>query len=165
MLRLRSTGDACMTEVAEPMVKMDEITPEQLKRFHDVRFWLANLYKFSLTDRKHMKTKPKTTIFTEATLKRLNEERHTKPPLHWSSAVTECHTWFTVYMIRFSEMGWEGIDLSTSPPPKISDVVLHDLIRHQIFECDIKEIVDDKTYQLTSKQRKVLKEFALRIVP
>lgn len=128
------------------------ITESAYNQFQDVKGWLAHLFHFCITERPHLKTK--------RGLKLVQEERI---KLHSSQVLNEIqlwHTWLIVYMVMFKEANWENIDFTALP--KMPDYILLELKEHKFFEgVDTDTIA--KGFRLMSRERKLLKEVALRL--
>jgi hypothetical protein len=131
------------------------IPEDKYKDFRDVRCWLAQLYKYALQDRKHLKTKKGLAV--------VDAEHFAVPAQQYTQEVQSVTTALIVLVLQFNEMKWRDIDLSTTPPPKIPDYLLLGLIKHSLF-CneDIDTVIKDG-FKLRTPEKKVLKEFALRM--
>jgi hypothetical protein len=130
-------------------------TDYQIKRFNDVRFLLSWLYKYCMSERKHLKTLKGKQAAMLAYAPR--EEQQIKELDQW-------HFWLTAYMVLFMNQRWKDIRLSDPPPPKLPDHFLLRLQEHAIFEGLPMEEYNGAS-KLTSAERKILKELALRLAP
>ena len=130
------------------------VPEDKYKNFRDVRTWLANFYKYCLSERKHLKTK-KGLAAVEDTRLSLSAEQFNKDLHTW-------HTWLVVYMLQFNELQWRNIDLSTTPPPKLPDYMLLALMKHSIFCNEDMDTVIKSGFKLRAIEKRVLRELALR---
>jgi hypothetical protein len=120
-------------------------TDYQVQQFTDVRCLLANLYHYCLSHRKHLKTqKGRAAAVADCNPEDLNQ---------W-------HFWLTTYMLLFMEKQWTNINLQGCP--KLPDNYLLRLQEHTLFEGKPVDIYL-KDVRLVAKEKRVLKELALRL--
>lgn len=141
------------------------ISEEQLSRFQDVRGWLAHLYLYCLEERglivksKHLKAEK---LGIKRRLDAICEYRMKLPPDIVHNNVNMWHTWMIVYVLMFHENGWK--DLRYKDLPKLDDYILVELVGSKIFNG--RNVIDiAKEFRVMSKEKAVLKEFALRLTP
>lgn len=136
-----------------------ELLPEGIPQasydqFNDVRGWLAHLLHFCMNERKYLKTK--------RGLKIVEEYQSKLPPALVINNITMWHTYLVMFVMMFHEANWVNVNLNDMP--KLSDHLLLGLIKHNFFaEKAVDAIV--KEFKLVSKERKLLKELALRLCP
>lgn len=120
-------------------------TDYQVQQFRDIRCLLSNLYHYCMNERKYLKTqKGRAAAVAECDPEELNK-------LQFG---------LTVLLLKFMEKQWLGIDLIGVP--KLPDSYLLRLQEHQLFE---NKPVDEyiKDVRLVAKEKRVLKELALRL--
>lgn len=130
------------------------IPENKYNQFRDVQGWMAHLLYMCLNERKHLKTK--------RGLKSADIYKHSLPPAMVINDIQTWHTYLVMYIVMFHEANWTNMDFSVFP--KLPDHTLLDLARHQFFEgVDISIIT--KHFRLLSRERKLLKECAVRMTP
>lgn len=131
------------------------VTESAWAQFKDVRFWLANLYEFCLNERQYLKTEKGRQAVEESRLL-LNADKYVNDLNTW-------HIWLVTLMIAFNDLRWKNVNLSTSPPPKLTDALLLSLIKHSMFEGQDLNVTVKHSFKLNSSEKKVLKELAQRL--
>jgi|SRR6185437_9017042 len=118
----------------------------QFKR--DMSGVLANLFKYCLAERKHLKTKKGQAEAEAIPVNVIDADKR---------FMDVC-----AYVLMFSQMRWANISLAEKPPEKLSDNTLLDFIKRVTSE---EQDLDDtaKLAPLGAKEKKVLKELALRL--
>lgn len=143
------------TNLAEVTNLIPEGIPEaKYKQFRDCQGWLAWLLKFCISERKHLKTK--------RGLKQVSDERMNLPSGLVVDSIKMWHTYLIMFLITFHESRWTNVNLEGFP--KMPDYILVALMQHNFFDkLDIEVIT--KNFRLLSRERKVLKEVAMRMSP
>lgn len=121
-------------------------TDYQVNQLKDIRCLLANLYHFAISHRKHLKTKKGYTLATQESFD--------------PAELNKIQFVLIALLVKFIDKRWEGINLVGTP--KIPDSYFLQLQRHTMFEGKpIEDYMQD--IKLVTRERRVLKELALRI--
>lgn len=129
------------------LTSVDNIPTEyQVGQFKDIRCLLANLYAYSMSCRKHLKTKRG---YTSATQESYDPEQ-----------LNQIQFYLVAMMVKFQEKQWK--DISLIHTPKLPDIYILKLQEHQMFESQPIETYT-KDIRLVAKEKRVLKELALRL--
>lgn len=141
---------------------LENVSELQRQQYSDVRCWLANLYKYCLIERPHLKD--------DTILTKISEWQKTLPADVYISSIEMWHIWLVTYMLIFNQKGWlkiskhhpDGIDFSTTKLPKIADHLLLGLSKHSIFEGKDFTLYLN-ALKLTSAEKETLKALAVRL--
>lgn len=137
------------TTISPPLAISPNLPTEyQIQNFKDVRCLLANLYHYSVNERKHLKTKKGYTSATQAS--------------YDPEQLNQIQFYLVAMMVKFQEKQWRDIDLTHTP--KLPDIYIIQLQRHELFEGQPVETYT-KDIRLIAREKKVLKELALRLAP